>query len=353
LLTVVEITFDQPMRPPDQMFPYLQKTTFAQGPDLIPSFDYDPTAHQVSFPVLLRPDDDARLTLKGFYSAEGVACDPAVLHYQTGLETLDAKYVARAKAAAKDPKLQKLLASMKEARARLNSGIETVQTISLGMSKNSFNTIEAQTATFKWQRDRVYADITGPMSMSRAFILGSDGQTCWLYSENEKGEKRLERTPVAQTATEIVLVDPFELAKHPVQEALAEAELVSTSNAKLEGRAFYRLQKWEVNQEGVAHATLTQWWIDEESFLPRQIVQYHPHGCQIVRFDYQELNQNIPDSAFQPPVAPSENAQPLFLAKEPAPGERRFLRICDGSNGRMSGRIGWSGPKGTTSSGLN
>lgn len=35
------------------------------------------------------------------------------------------------------------------------------------------------------------------------------------------------------------------------------------------------------------------------------------------------------------------------------PGERRFLQVCDGSNGRMSGRFGWHGPNGTTSSGMN
>jgi len=35
------------------------------------------------------------------------------------------------------------------------------------------------------------------------------------------------------------------------------------------------------------------------------------------------------------------------------PDEKRFLTIKDGSNGEMSGRLGWSSPGGTTSSGLN
>jgi beta-lactamase regulating signal transducer with metallopeptidase domain len=216
VLTFIELTFDQPMRPPELGFPYQDKRPFMEGPSLIPSFDYDAKARRFTFPALLRVEDDVRLTLRGFYSAEGVACDPVVLHYQTGTEELDPQYVARSKAAAKDPKLQKLLAAMKEARTRLTSGIEIVQTIHLGMNSNAFNSLEAQTATFKWQGGQVYADISGPMMMSGAFILGSDGQNCWLYSEDEKGKKRLDQTPCAVTKQQVDMVNPFDIANRSV-----------------------------------------------------------------------------------------------------------------------------------------
>jgi len=121
----------------------------------------------------------------------------------------------------------------------------------------------------------------------------------------------------------------------------------------MEGRSCYRVEKWDVSRDNFAFATQTEWWIDEEIFLPKAILQCYPNSSEITRFDYQDLNQRIPDSAFQPPVAPGGEAAPLFFEKEPAPGEQRFLRISDGSNGRMSGRIGWDGPGGTTSSGLN
>jgi beta-lactamase regulating signal transducer with metallopeptidase domain/outer membrane lipoprotein-sorting protein len=354
VLALVEITFDRPMRPSDAMFPYLDKKTFGEAPSLLPSFEYDSAAHRFTFPALLRPDDDIRLTLRGFYSAEGAACDPVVLHYQTGTESLGAGYMEKAKAAATDPKLRKLLASMKEARARLHSGIETVQTISLQLSKSAFNEIKAQTATFKWQgADRVYADITGPMAMTKAFILGSDGQTSWLYSEDEKGEKRLDKTPASKTEREVLLADPFNLAKRPVDEALTQRGLVGLSNATLDGRPCYRVETWDVSHGNFVYATQTRWWIDQETFLPKQIVQYTPFGCEIFRFDYKDLNARLAESEFKPPVAPGGNAHPLFFEKEPAPDERRFLRISDGSDGRMSGRIGWQGPNGTTSSGLN
>jgi hypothetical protein len=48
-----------------------------------------------------------------------------------------------------------------------------------------------------------------------------------------------------------------------------------------------------------------------------------------------------------------KDAFKLFKLETPAPGEKRFLIIKDGSKGEMSGRLGRSDPDGTTSSGLN
>ena len=353
VLTFLQLTFDQPMRPPEQGFPCQERRPLMGGPSLIPSFDYDATTHRFSFPALLRVDDDVRLTLQGFCSSEGVLSDPVLLHYQTGTEGLDPEYLSQAKAAAKDPKLQKLLAAVKEARTRLKSGIEIVQTIHLGMNTNAFTSIEAQTATFKWQEDQVYADITGPMMSSGAFILGSDGRNCWLYSEDEKGKKRLDQTPCAVTKQQVDLLNPFDIANQSVEDVLHQGDLVLGSDAMLEGRRYHRVVRWEVSLEHFVSASQMQWWIDAETFLPRQMTSYSANWCQIVRFDFKDLNQALPESAFKPPAAPGDDAQPLFFDKEPAPGERRFLRISDGSGGRMSGRLGYRNAAGTTSSGLN
>jgi len=46
--------------------------------------------------------------------------------------------------------------------------------------------------------------------------------------------------------------------------------------------------------------------------------------------------------------------QPIwFKQAEPAPDETRYLKIRDGCDGRMSGRIGRRDANGSTSSGLN
>jgi hypothetical protein len=355
VLTFVCITFDQPMRPPDQTFPYLQKTGLGMGPpNLIPSFDYDAATHRFSFPAVLRPDDDTRLTLGGFYSAAGVAANPVVLHYESGTESLDPHYVARANAAAKDPKLLRLLRSMKQVRLGLRSGVETVQSLDLSTSKTAFKFLNASTTVFKWQgANQVYADITASMSMVGAFILGDDGKDCWLYAIDAKDKKRLDRTPDAVTEKDILVLDPFELTRRSVSEALSDERLVLSSKATLEGHPCYRVERWQVTQNYFVYAVKTQWWIDAKSFLPRQIVQYRSGGCQIVRFDCHDLNQHLPESAFEPPPTASKGTYALFFKKAPQPDEQRFLRISDGSDGRMSGRIGWHGPNGTTDSGMN
>jgi outer membrane lipoprotein-sorting protein len=363
VLTLVEITFDQPMRPPEEGLPFLRKKPgpFGGGASLLPNIEYDSASHRFTLPALLPPEEDTRLTLNGFFSADGVPCDTIVLHYQTGSDSLDPAYVERAKAAAKDPELRNVLAGMKKARAHLSSGVEMAQMIDLRLSQSqtAFSSIDAKTALFKWcAPDRVYADISGPMSMGRptAFVLGSDGQFCWLYSENDKGEKRLvTKTSTTYTEIETTLVDPFGLANGAIDDVLAQKALVLSSKAQVDGRSCYRIEScWEVSQGAMVYATKNQWWIDEETLLLKQLVQYCPGGCQIVRFDYAQLNESLPQSAFEPPVAPVDKTNPLFFTEEPKPGEQRFLRISDGSNGRMSGRIGWQDQNGGTySSGLN
>ena len=359
VLTMVEITFDQPMRAPDEELPFLRKKTpFAQGASLIPSIDYNSALRRFTLPAMLPPEDDSRLILLGFTSAEGVASDPVVLHYQTGNDDLDPAYVQRAKAAAQDPELRAVLARMKEARARLNSGVETVQSmdLSLAQSRTAFGSIEVKSAVFRWLGpDQVYADISGPMSMGgpTVFVLGSDGKVCWLYSENDKGEKRLDKTAASYTQRQISVADPFGLVHGSVDDVLAEKALVLSSEAQLDGHPCYRFESWDVSQQPMVYATKNQWWIDEKTLLPKQMVQYHSYGCNTVRFDYTDLNTALPESDFAPPTGSSEHANPLFFTEDPKPGERRFLRISDGSNGRMSGRLGWNGPGGTTSSGMN
>jgi hypothetical protein len=352
-LTLLQLTFDQPMQPPDALLPYLQKKEIMGGPELIPSMDYDADTHSFTIPALLPADNDARLNLTGFKGANGVAADPIVIHYQTDTNTLDPKYRDKAIASATDPELTRLFTSMKEARKKLNSGIETVQTLSLRLDKNTYRNLEAETAIFKWQgSDCAYADISGPMEMG-TFILGCDGQQCWIYSEGEDGEKRLDQTPVAVTRRNIVMADPFSLLNQTVAKALASRAFVLESSADLEGHSCYRVEVWEVSQGGMTYATKTEWWIDRETFLPRQHIQYHPSGCEIARYDYSNLNEALPVSAFQAPAAAAVGTHPLFFAKAPTHGEQRFLDISDGSDGRMSGRIGWRDGNGTTSSGMN
>jgi hypothetical protein len=363
VLTLLEITFDQPMMPSGQGFPYLRKTgTSFDLPAQIPSVDYDPSVHRFTIPVVLPPDNDTKLTLEGFYNTDGVASDPVVIRCQIGTNSYSSEQLNLIATAAKDTRLDQLLSSMKAARARMNSGTETVQYMSFSGGKGSFNWIMASSATFKWQgTNQIYGDISDIMN-SKAFILGSDGKTCWLYADHQHNGRRLDSSPVALVPDIYTSVaDPFTLTKLTVAEAIAQGRLVYQGQTQLDGRVCHRIQSWMVqqpqNEYDRVFAAKLEWWIDAETFLPAQVVETSQYSSQTFRFHYEKLNQPLPDAAFQPPAATGINAKKdafkLFKQDTPTPGEKRFLTIKDGGDGRMSGRLGWHSPGSTTSSGLN
>ena len=362
VLTLLEITFDQPMMPPDQGFPYLRKTGSSFDlPAQIPAFDYDPSSHRFTVPVVLPPDNDTKLMLDGFYSADGVASDPIVIRCQIGTNSYSSEQLNLIATAAKDPRLEQLVSSMKAARARLNSGTETVQWTRFFGGKESFKWIMANSATFKWQgTNQIYADISEIMNL-KAFILGNDGKTCWLYADDPNG-RRLDSSPAALVPDIYTSVaDPFTLTKFTVAEAIAKGRLVYQDQTQFEGRACHRVQSWMVrqpqNENDRVFAAKLEWWIDAETLLPVQVIENSQYSSETFRFHYEQLNQPLPDAAFQPPAMTGINAKKdgfkLFKQEIPLPNEKRFLTIKDGGNGEMSGRLGWSSPGGTTSSGLN
>ncbi|MGO9479802.1 MAG: protein kinase domain-containing protein [Limisphaerales bacterium] len=361
VLTLLEIKFDQPMLSPDQSPPWLRQAGSAfELPTLIPWFDYDPSAHCFTVPVLLPPDNDTKLVLEGFRSADGILADPVVVRCQIGTNSYSRQQMDGIAAAAKDPRIEQLLSSMKAARTRLTSGIETVQQLSLSSGEESFwDYLWRHSATFKWQgTNQAYADITGPMEMTKRFILGSDGTTCWLYSEDDHNGRRLDSSPAAQVPDiDISIADPFALSRDTVTMAIAKNRLIYEGQTQLDGRACHRVTSWMVRQSerqsDRTSATRLEWWIDAETFLPVQLVQCSQHYQETLKFHYEQLNQPLPDTAFQPPTGAATDAKPALFKQAPAPDEKRFLTIKDGCDGRMSGRLGWSGPGGTTSSGLN
>jgi hypothetical protein len=95
---------------------------------------------------------------------------------------------------------------------------------------------------------------------------------------------------------------------------------------------------------------MLEWWIDSKTLLPKQLVEYSNFGCQIFRYDYEQLNQPIPESTFQPPQ--DKDIVEEQYKKEPG-CENRFFQLGDGANGHMTGRMGVFGDKKRISSGLN
>ena len=328
------------------------------APALIPWFDYEPPTHRFTIPVVLPPDDDTKLTLEGFYSADGVAGDPVVLRCQIGTNSFSTQQLDLFATSAKDPRLEHLLSSMKEARLRLASGVERIQHTTFYGGEGSFRQIMANPATFQWQgTNQVFADISDIMN-TKAFILGSDGKTCWLYSDDERNGPRLDSSPVAMVRDIYTsIADPFSLSRREVSAVIADDHPIYEGQAQFEGRTCHRLQCWIVRQpqgkyESVSAARM-EWWIDAGTFLPVQLTHCGQFGYDIYDFHYENLNQRFPDAAFQPPAGPGIDAKPLLFKEAPAPDESRYFRIVDGCDGQMSGRIGRRGPTGQTGSGLN
>ena len=72
--------------------------------------------------------------------------------------------------------------------------------------------------------------------MSRAFILGMDGQTCWLYSDDQQNGQRLDRAPVSAVADIYSSVaDSFELTRRNVESVRAKERLIDEGEEQLDG----------------------------------------------------------------------------------------------------------------------
>ncbi|HUA64753.1 MAG TPA: protein kinase [Alphaproteobacteria bacterium] len=357
VLTLFQITFDQPMTLDDGL-PYLRQGAF-DLPGIVSDFAYDPDSHSFTVPVILPPDNETKLTLEGFHSADGVASEPVVIRCDIGTNNYSSDQLNNIAAAARDPNLLHLLTSMQGARTACKSGTEDVQWIMIDTRNKAFSGISASQAQFRWQgTNQFYEDISSIMNC-KAFVLGTDGKTCWLYAHTRMDPPYLNSSPVASVADiKVNIADPFHLAPQSVESAIAKGKLIYEGKDQLDGRLCYRVGSWNVQQTGrdvfPVEAGKYEWWIDAVTFLPAQVTGAMPGAMQIWRFQYADLNQPLPDSAFQPPVAPGASVPPMdwFKAKL-APHETRFLTIKDGSDGGISGKMGRRGPIGSTDSGLN
>jgi hypothetical protein len=360
VLTMLQLTFDQPMRPPDEGFPYLEKSPFLDVPGVIGQFRYDAAARRFTVPVVLPPDNPVKLTLTGFYSAAGVPADPVVVRREVGTNDYSPEQTQAIAAAAQNPQLKQLLTAMKDARQRLTSGVETVQWKLLNGGPAS-TSLRVNQAIFKWQgTNQALGDISDIMD-TKAFVLGNDGTNCWLFSDGNEGQS-LQTCPVKFMADlNVSIADPFALASRPVDTVIAEDKLSYAGQAQLAGRTCHRLQSWTVFQAHEQYdrtsADCSEWWIDAATCLPVQLIHSSTYGCQIYAFDFDHLNQPLPDNTFAPPAVtrldPKAEQYKLFRREIPAPDEKRFMTIRDGGDGSMSGRLGRNDSSGRTSSGLN
>jgi hypothetical protein len=360
VLTMLQLTFDQPMRPPDEGFPYLEKSPFLGVPAVIGQFRYDAAARRFTVPLVLPPDNPVKLILKGFCSAEGVPADPVVLRREVGTNDYSPEESLAIAAAAENPQVKQLLTLMKAARQQITSGVETVRWKFLSGGA-AWTRLQVNQAIFKWQgTNQVLGDISDIMD-TKAFVLGVDGTNCWLFSDGDDGQSLQTCAVKFMADLNVSVADPFDLSSRPVETVIAEDKLIYAGLAQLAGRPCHRLQSWTVShaheQADRTSADCSEWWIDATTCLPVQLIRSSTYGCQIYAFEFDHLNQPLPDNTFIPPAVtrldPKAEQYKLFRREIPAADEKRFMTIRDGGDGNMSGRLGRNDSSGRTSSGLN
>jgi predicted Ser/Thr protein kinase len=356
MLTFLKVTFDQPMELSGVHRPDLWKRDWNPGGPYVHAYiDYDPATRCYSIPLVLPSNSEPKFVLDGFCSAAGVAADPILLHCKVGTNLISADQTSDEAAAARDPRLESLLAAMQTARAQVTSGIETVQQCNFSPQRIGYNV-----ARFKWQGTNQFCgDVTTIMNTSsKAFLVGSDGKICWMYGDSSQHGPDLFCVPSTQvTRCYVSFADPFGLTHRTVKNVLVQDHLVYDGQTELNGRACHRVHQWaawpEPGSVPRSSARRMEWWIDAQTFLPVQLMNGAPTDGTIWRFDYAQLNQPIPASAFRPPNPDAPKDPTDWFDKPLDPGEERYISVGDGSDGEMTAGMRRNGPNGRIGGGLN
>jgi hypothetical protein len=351
----LEIQFDQPMAPPTEASPCIVPAPVAKPPMMISHVEYDAAIHLFRVPLLLPLRETVSFRLSGFRSASGVAARPMDLQYQVSDEELGKSDREKMETGTRNPRLLNLLETMKQKRAQLTSLSEKVQDLSLARNDSSFIELQSRSATFKWQKpDQFSGDATDFMPGCDDARMGSDGRRCWWRCQLSDDTNGSFFVCPAKEMDElnISICDPFDLARQTPSVAAARRDLNFAGNPDAAGDALPVVSGWQINTNhpGAPFGFLLEWRMDPQTFLVREIRRFTVFRVDRMKFFYDSVNE---------PLSAGDFAVPDFngLAPEPDPLDAdytsRFLNLRDGSDGRMSLRWGKTGPKGTSSSGMN
>ncbi len=356
LLAFVEVQFDQAMAGPEDSLPYvLSEPAQMRTPHVLPRIEYDPVKFAFRIPLLMPARPSVKFSMAGFRSAQGVSAAPVELEFAaSGLphQGSDQQSVSMAST---NPALLDLLGLMKQKRAELASVAERVEELSMEQCNGFFTRLRCTGSAFKWQQTgECYGDVSHVMGCA-LFRIGADGRECWSqYQAFGEDVNNLESYPVKEVGEwDLSFCDPFELTRKTPAEAAAAlglgyAGLISTPNGPR-----HLLETSEATwQSGLSMTlgSLSQWSIDPQTCLPRELVDWRNESLSRKRFLYDAINQPLPKGDFAVPQVKGASRETDVLN---ADYTNRFVKIHDGSAGAMSLRLGKYGPKGSASGGLN
>ena len=355
-LTLLEVTFDQPMEPTGYGLKPVDPVEHPRQAALIGQPDYHPEKHRFTMRVSLPADWNGELVLQGFRGLNGNETDPIVLKYRTRRrivsETLQAE-IERASQPTEE--FRRLVQKVRDARRKLTSVKEEILTIGTvgSFSPDWDQRYDCQGSRFAMQGETKFLGEVDAI-MGIPFRVGSDGERCWWRG----GDKQASVPFESVTEKNIAICDAFEAIK-PADAAqiIRDRKLQYAGEAVVRERRCHRVRSWNLDtMSSNRFGTTREWSIDAESFLPARVETLLIgvfRNSYAIEFTHSHINQPIPDEEFRPP-ADLGAPKPDRAVEPPIEGcTGRFLNVKDGSDGRMSVRWGMTGPKGTTSSGLN
>jgi len=346
LVTELQIRFDQPMSPYEFRLAAPNADKAGREPCLMYTHkDYDPGEHQFTVPLLLSPDWEGEVELRGFRSTRGGQADPIRLDYSTGQDLFSQEQLARFAKARQSPQLQDVIQKVERVRLSLSSLSETVNLIYDRMQdRPHFDQLESRWATFKVQGDAQFC-AHEPEFSNRSWYVGSDGNRCWSLLEGQLREIPFDEFHEKH----VIICDPFLTQRRSADAAIEEMNLEYLGTDELDGRTCHVVRSWTAALRGDRlDCRIDQFWIDGESYMPVQLLRHtgytgRRYGWRAVRrFIYDRANQTIPDLEFGPEgLEVTSKEEPVALDDE---WPRRYLSIGDGSSGKAG--IHWGRTRG-------
>jgi outer membrane lipoprotein-sorting protein len=340
--TTLQVQFDRPVIPHSGKLTFTPESFSSGIMPLTPSNEKATTT--LTLPLIL--STSGKLIISDFISESGATSEPYEIEFALSSKSLSAEKEDSLLKFEEDTNFINLIENIQKASKNVTSVSEKVFTTSI--SDNSFR---AEYGIFRFQQPKqFYCDISEIINIP--FKLGSDGENCWFFSDSteqrKNGEIRFYMTPCSDVNDiDIKLVRPFSTRKEPVaiirSNKLEYLGKETVSNTQCEVIRSYRL----LNDH---FPRITTYWFDAEKFLPVRIIQTDTNKYQF-DFVYDSLNTPLSDKQFQYDGPDSYTAEKPEALDEGY--TERSIIVHDGSDGRMSGRWGKKGPKGTSSSGLN
>ncbi len=359
-VALVRIRFDQAMDPLTFDFPNRQPARIG-GIEFNSCVSYDDENNEFLFPVVLPANWNGQIELGGLKSRNGIAVDPITIRYSTEDNLFSQEDLNRLMQPDALAKLRNVVDKVQLARRDLQSVSETVHAVTFGgngIRGRGFSRLEGNWSRFKMQGERqFYGDVSQIMGIP--FQIGSDGIQCWFFSHRPSDEGQMTPTLITCEYKDIQnknlsFVEPLDFDVPNLDQVVKDRRLEYVGLERIDGTDCHLIRSLDVHKLGSSDSIflmVQHWWIDSDTFRPLQVTTDFSGGRTIKRFRYDSINRQLPMIEFQPTMT----ARTIQRKPDPLGDgyDVQFLKVGDGTNGRMSCRWGKTGKKGRSSSGLN